>query len=64
MKMWSERGEMNVGCNVISAILGQMSARLSSDKERVINLLPIAAAAMVTERYRGGESEASDNAQE
>lgn len=40
-----------------------MSARLSSDKERVINLLPIAAA-MVTERYRGGESEASDNAQE
>lgn len=62
MKTWSERGEMNVGWNVISAILGQMSAGLSSDKERVINLLPIAAA-MVTERYRRGESEASDNAQ-
>lgn len=53
---------MNVGRNVISAILVQMSARLFSDKERVIKMLPIAAA-MVTGRYRRGESEASDNAQ-
>lgn len=61
-KMRPEGGEMNVGCEVISAILGQMSAGLLCDKERAISLPPIAAA-MVTEKYRGGESEASDNAQ-
>lgn len=28
MNVWAERGEMNVGCSVISAISVQMSARL------------------------------------
>lgn len=30
MNMWNEKGEMNVSCSDISAILVQMSARLSS----------------------------------
>lgn len=47
--MWVERGEMKVCHDVISANLVQMSARLFSDKEIVIKLLPIAAA-MVTGR--------------
>lgn len=33
MKVWAERGEINVNCNVMSVILVQMSARLSPDKE-------------------------------
>lgn len=57
-----ERGEMNVGHNVISANSVQMESHpffFFLIKE-VIKLLPIVAA-MVTGRFSGGESEASDN---